>query len=227
MKRPVKCLLLIAAALGLLACGGSPPPPAEPAAPSEPEPPASASVEAPPADPPEESAEPATNPDAPREVQYVMKPTGLVVQVGGASFTPKVKAVRVGAGWGVRVEVAASVEADAMSLLAPKDTPLAFAASIERPGGDANRYADERKGEDEVFLSPGQDANLVREFPGKTGEKPFTNGTKLKLEVGLWGLGPDAKSRRPVRKLFVVAMEVGKKTPQPVVSAPAEYSAAE
>jgi hypothetical protein len=127
--------------------------------------------------------------------------------------------VRAGAGWGVRIEVEASVEDTALSLLAPKKEPLAFAAQMIR-GGDTTRFADTRSSDEERFLSPGESHKLVRDFPGKTGEKPLGKGERLLLEVGLWGLGADDKSRRPVRKLFIVAMEVGTKTPQPVISPP-------
>ena len=148
-----------------------------------------------------------------------MTPKGLVVEVIGARFVPKVKPIRVGGGWGVRVEVVGSVEDTAVSVLAPKGGELAFAGAIIR-AGDTNTFSDTRKGDDERFVSPGQNVTLKRDFPGKSGDKPLKRGDRLQLQVGLWGLGPDAKSRRPVRKLFSVAMEVGKKTPQPVISPP-------
>ncbi len=203
-------------------CGGGSPPPAT-TTPTEPEPPPTASepTAAAPAVPEEPLAEPepAEPAEKPRQVRYRMTPKGLVVEVIGARFTPKVKPIRVGGGWGLRVEVAGSVEDTALSVLAPKGGELAFAGTIIR-AGDTNSFSDTRKGEEERFLSPGQSVTLKRDFPGKSGDKPLKKGDRLQLQVGLWGLGPDAKSRRPVRKLFSVAMEVGKKTPQPVISPP-------
>lgn len=214
----------VAMVVGLLlatGCGNAAPPPAEPtaAAPTKaPSPEPESTPE--PSDPPSEASAPAATPDlAPRDVRYVMTPAGLVIEISGARFTPKAKAVRVGGGWGVRLEVEASVEDTALSLLAPDGEPLAIAAQMIR-AGDTTRFSDTRRGDKERFLSPGQSHKLVREFPGKTGEKPLKKGERLVLQVGLWGLGPDEKSRRPVKKLFVVAMEVGSKTPQPVISPP-------
>ncbi len=205
-------------------CGGAVPPKSE-APPSEAEPQASATSqpenekapEEAAAEPEPESAKP--DPNAPREVKYVVTPQGLRIEVAGATFKPTAKPVRVGSGWGVKVTVEASVDGTVLSLLDSDNGPLAFAAKVTGPGA-ARGSGEARVGSEEVFLTPGEPKTFSRQWPGKGKEKPLMAGETLELQVGLWGLGEQSETRRPVKKFFVVKMVAGKKKPQPVVSPP-------
>lgn len=171
---------------------------------------------------PPKASEPVVDPPAPkteREIAYISGPQGLRVEVEGATFVPRAKPVRVGDGWAVRVEVEVTVEGTVLSLLEPAGGPLAFAGALQR-GEHATRFTDQRVGDGERFLTPADPVVLRRDFPDGPGEKPLGRGDRLRLEVGLWGLGADADSRRPVKRLFQIDMVVGAKTPQPVVGPP-------
>lgn len=206
--------------LALAACGSPPPATHTP----EPTPAPAPSAEPPPA----ASAEPAAAPPAaevpdtkPREVNYVMASGKLEVVVEGVRFKPNAKAVRVGGGWGIAIDVEGEAEDDAMhSLLKPKSGPLAIAAKITRKGGKVESQTDTREGDDEDFVTPGTIAKLERKWPTGTKDKALAAGDKVELQVGLWGIGADAKSRRPLKKFFIVTMVVGKGEPRPLVAPP-------
>lgn len=221
MKIP--CLL---GCVALAACSTQPaPPPAKPEParpePAKPEPSASAApVSAPSAAPSAEA--PAVPPDtAPREVKYVVTGGKLEVVVEGVRFKPSAKAIKIGAGWGVALDVDGEAEDDAMhSLAKPKAGALALAAKITRKGGKVEAQTDTREGDDEDFVTPGTLARLERRWPTKASDRPLGAGDKLELQVGLWGIGADAKSRRPLKKFFIVTMVVGKGEPRPLVAPP-------
>jgi hypothetical protein len=191
----------------------------EPSAETQSEPP---SEEATPADKGEAEGEAADKPEkAERTVKYIMgSGGGLEVEVEEVRFTPKATAIKSGNGWGVRIVVDVKVLDDnAHSLLDPKNGPLAFAGNVER-GDQTTRIVDKREGQGEKLVASGDKLRLEREWPGKTGEKSLTAGHSLALEVGLWGLGPDADQRRPVRALFQVKLKAGAGKPQAVISPP-------
>jgi hypothetical protein len=156
-----------------------------------------------------------------RTIKYIMASGGgLEVEVEDVRFTPRATPIKVGNGWGVRIVVDVKVLDDnAHSLLDPKNGPLAFAGNVER-GGKVTRIVDKREGEGEKLIAAGDKVALERVWPGKTGEKPLSAGQSLALEVGLWGLGPDADQRRAVRAFFQVKLKVGAGKPQPVISPP-------
>ncbi len=231
-----------AALVFLAACGGgagnsppvaSPSTSAAPAAPSalpassaSPAPAASGSAK--PVDETSDAAHAApTNPDAaaahetkPREKLYRMTPHGLVVEMTGVEFRTRAKAVRRGAGWGVKVSVEAkSKDGQSHVLLAPAHGPLAFSVKVDR-GGKVEEVGDTRKGDKLETVDQGKPLKLSRTWPD-TGTRPVTRGQSLDLQVGLWGLGADADSQRPVRQFVEVKMVVGKGKPQAVVSPPA------
>lgn len=177
---------------------------------------------------PENESEAAPEPEAdeepdrnPRDVRYIVGDAGLRIEVAGARFQPKVEAVKVGGGWGVKVTVkGTSHNGEKHSILAPEDRQLAFAGTVKR-AGKAEEFNDERAGEDEVVIDQGQPVTLVRQWPGNIDVKPVANGQTLELEVGLWGLGKSAKTRKPLRKFFVVKMPVaGGRKPKPVLAPP-------
>jgi hypothetical protein len=226
MRRSLLAWLVLVLGLGLglvvSACGGTPPQAARSPDPAT-EPPKPEGDAAEPDSEPSTGAasEPSTGDTAPRTVKYIMTTAGLEVEVEGVRFMPKVAAIKSGNGWGVRVTVSAKVvDEEAHSLLDPKNGPLAFAGSIDR-GVEVLRIGDKRDGDGEKLIGPGEKIELVRDWPGKSGEKPLAAGQTLTLEVGLWGLGPDADQRRAVRDFFQVKMRAADKgKPIPVITPP-------
>lgn len=216
--------------LGCGACTGAAPKSASPpTSPSAPEgPPAKQSSTPPPSEAPSETqpvpappAEaPATAQPVEREVKYVVTGGKLEIRVDGVRFRPTAKAIRVAGGWGVRLTVEGEAEDDKLhSLLSPKNGALAFGGKAQRKG-EAESISDKRDGEEEVIIAPGTPLKLVREWPGKGGTKPLLKGDKLELHVGLWGLGPDAESRRPLNRLLILTMSAMGGEPRPMIAPP-------
>jgi hypothetical protein len=50
--------------------------------------------------------------------------------------------------------------------------------------------------------------------------KPLAMGDELEIMVGIWGLGTDAASRRPLKKFCKVTLKVDKPKPRAIISAP-------
>lgn len=233
-KRP---LLSVAFCLTLFGCGGAgaepakEPAPAEPSAsepPSEPQPEPSTDAKGDKDSGGDKAEEPAgTAPDqTPREVTYTQSAEGLKVDVSGVRFLATATPVRVGDGWGVKVKVSASVtDKSSHKLLSPKNGPLAFAGKVDR-AGKVEQLGDERAGDDEKALTE-KGIEFTREWPGKTGAKPLTAGQTLELQVGLWGVGADSLSLRPLRQFCLVKMVAGKQKPQAVVSPPSSAASEE
>ena len=154
-----------------------------------------------------------------RDIKYIVTPEGLEVEVAGVRFTTAVKPIQVAGGWGVRLTATGkSKDGKAHSLLNPKRGPMMLAGNVKR-GGKAERFGDKREGDDQKTIEASAPLDISREWPAK-GEKALHDGDEIELEVGLWGLGDDAASARPVRDFFRVKMVVGKKKPQPVISPP-------
>lgn len=215
---------VLLAVLATSACASAPATSAAPAEAPRPAPAATAAPAEPAEAPPPSSEAAAAPPEAAaaeveaRDVKYVVRDGALLVHVAGAVFEPKAKPIRHGAGWGVRLTVTAKAEEAPVSLFEPKQGALMIAARISGDGGKRS-HGDTRDGGTERFITPGEPTKLERDWPGAKGQ-PALPGDTVELQVGLWGVGPDAESRRPLKKLCVVKMVVGKKTPQPVVSAP-------
>jgi hypothetical protein len=204
----------------LVACAGSPPP-SETAPPTkEPE----TKPDEPVAEPKEEkdaSSEEAPPDEKPREVRYIMVGGKLEVETNGVRFRPSVKAVKTGGGWGVKLTVESEVvDGEQHVLLAPESGIFAFAREITRKGKEPERFWDERKGDAEAVVKPDEKGKFEREWPGTTGDKALAKGDKVKIEVGLWGLGDDKKSRRPVKKFLIVSLNADKANPSAVVLPP-------
>jgi len=224
-----------------LACGAAQPAPAEPAPSAEPSP-----SPAPPATPPVgveaekpvasetraegdgEATSPAAepkkeepDPNATREVTYVVVPEGLKISVAGVRFTVSASAVQVASGWGVKLNVVASaLDGKAHSLSSPKSGPLAFAGAVARKGKSApDSFGDERTGEGEQEISADAPAKFSRTWPAP-GVRVLGVGDSLDLQVALWGLGSDKDSRRPVKKFCHVRMNVDKGKPRAIVEPP-------
>lgn len=224
-------MLGVGIAASLVACGGeaTPEPKAaeaatEPAAPAPAAEPAPATEPAPAAEPEPTAAAkpPASDPNAPRQVKYVVTPEGLKIEVSGVRFLAAAEAKQIGQGWGAKVTVKAEVlDSKEHVLLSPKAGPIAFAAAVFKKGSsEAERIGDEREGEGELKISPGSPTSFSREFP-KKGGRVLAIGETLDLEVALWGLGETAADRRPVKQFFHVKMKVDKGKPKAIVEPPA------
>jgi len=219
-----------------LACGAAQPtPPAEPpaaevAAPA-PEsakpaasadadkPPSDASAEAPPAPAAPQKEE--ADPNATREVTYVVVPEGLKISVAGVRFAVSASAVQVASGWGVKLSVVATaLDGKVHSLSNPKSGPLAFAGSVSRKGkSEPDAFGDERSADGEQEVSADAPAKFNRTWPAN-GVRVLGAGDSLDLQVALWGLGSDKDSRRPVKKFCHVRMNVDKGKPRAIVEPP-------
>ncbi len=204
------------------------PAPAE-AGSSEPEGSPSESMEAAEPAPADAKAEPDSGPPEVRNVTYRVTDQGLLVEVAGVRFKPMAKAVKNSKG-GYEVELtvmAESMDDDSHVLLSPENGPLAFAATIyNKNGSEQAHHGDTREGGEQEFIIPGAAIKLQRSWPSGSVKGPLWWGQKLKLYVGLWGLGAGADSERkdagrtrPVRKLFVVEMTAGAK-PKAIITPP-------
>lgn len=173
-----------------------------------------------PTEPPAVDSSEANKPDKPeRQILYRLTGKGLVVEIDGMRFEPVAKPVRYRGGWAVEISVSATATDERThSLLTPENGPLTFYAEVQK-GGNIETFGDQRDGEDDTFVTPGDTTELSRQFPSK-GSPPMWGGQSLTLQVGLWGLGAEDSERRPVKKLFLVKMVTGNKTPQPIIAAP-------
>lgn len=244
----VKSWLLVTSLCVLSACGGSekkpelPPPSEIPPA----EPPASDAKkdEAPapdadkgtganekassapsdaPADKPAEADKPAADSgeeSTARNVKYVVNPEGMRVELEGVVFAPKAEVVKVGAGYGLKLKVdVRAKDGKEHSLLAPKNAEIAFAGSIKRKDGEPEKFGDKREGDREIALKGEKPVHLTRSWP-VAGQKPIANGDELELMVGIWGVGENAASRRPLKKFCKVTLKFEKDKPRVVVTTP-------
>jgi hypothetical protein len=224
-------------ATSLPGCGGGATP--EPQTPDAPSPAASAEAPAPPAssasaeaaapsaapapaveDKP--AAAPAKDPNAQREIKYLVTPEGLKVEVAGVRFFVSAEAKQIGQGWGARISAKAeSLDGKEHVLLSPKSGPIAFAAAVFKKGStEAERIPDSREGEGELKIGPGSPTSFSRDFPNKGG-RVLAMGETLDMEVALWGLGDTAEDRRPVKQFVHVKMKVEKGKPKAIVEPPA------
>jgi len=224
------CALLVSSVLAAGCGGAQPTPPAEPVAeapapatpePAEPEQPAPSEPTAHEESVPvaAEKAEPDSN--ATRDVTYVVIPEGLKISVTGVRFTVSASAVQVASGWGVKLNVVASVlDGKPHSLSSPKSGPLAFAGSVLRKGrSEPEPFGDERAGDGELTLAGEEPSKFNRTWPAK-GVRVLGAGDSLDLQVALWGLGSDKDSRRPVKKFCHVRMQVGNGKPRAILEPP-------
>ncbi|HYQ15030.1 MAG TPA: hypothetical protein VEQ58_04720 [Polyangiaceae bacterium] len=223
-------------AWSLSACGGASPAPATaeaaPPAPAAEPPAAPAVAEAapssePPAEPAPAEAKPAEppkakDPDAPRQVKYVVTPEGLKIELAGVRFLATAEAKQIAQGWGAKITVKAeSTDGAAHVLLSPKNGPIAFAAAVFKKGSsEAERIPDAREGEGELTIGAGAPVTFTREFPNKGG-RVLAIGETLDMEVALWGLGSSGDDRRPVKQFVHVKMKVDKGKPKALIEPPA------
>jgi hypothetical protein len=164
---------------------------------------------------------PAKDPNAPREVKYVVAPEGLKVEVAGVRFWVSAEAKQIAKGWGAKISVKAeSLDGKEHVLLSPKNGPIAFAAAVFKKGStEAERIPDTREGDGELTIAAGSPTSFSREFPNKGG-RILAIGETLDMQVALWGLGETKEDRRPVKQLVHVKMKVGGGKPRAIVEPP-------
>jgi hypothetical protein len=149
-------------------------------------------------------------------ISYRTTPSGLVIELDGLRLEPKVEPIKTAKGWTVKLTVHVHATDDHMHrFLSPEGGPLMVAAEIDRGGGKKDHVVDQRKGDTEAFVTAGDSPPFTRELA-----TAITAGQSLTLHVGLWGLARDADDRKPIKKLFVVKMVAGKRTPQPTILPP-------
>jgi hypothetical protein len=231
--REARLVAFLLAQVVLVACASNPPAP-----PSEPPPsPAPASPGAEPVEPAEPSAsepgtpepgpaEPEAAPEAElasRDVRYFLSSDGLRVEVTGVAFSVAAAPVKLGRRWGVSVqaEVVAKDKKE-HSLLAPEGAELAFAGRVQRKsGGEPESFSDERPGDRALPVIATKAVTLRRSWPEKGGAAALEPGDELELAVGVWGIGDDAASRRPLRGLCKVTLKFNQsKKPRALVALP-------
>ncbi|HYQ00499.1 MAG TPA: hypothetical protein VER96_17600 [Polyangiaceae bacterium] len=236
----IACFALSFSSVLAIACGGAqsappaPPPTAETTVPA-PEPaktaPSAEAAKPEPSDAPAAADAPAApeaaakkdepDPNATREVTYVVVPEGLKISVAGVRFAVSASAVQVASGWGVKLSVVATaLDGKVHSLSNPKSGPMAFAGSVARKGkSEPDPFGDERSGDGEQEVPGDTPAKFSRTWPAN-GVRVLGAGDALDLQVALWGLGSDKDSRRPVKKFCHVRMKVDKGKPRAIVEPP-------
>ena len=220
----IRQVLIGLGVLSVLGCGAQQTEPVDPAAPTEDDSAqnlqieSGGDVELVGSSAEQEAAKPQPAPAA-LAVRYHVAPEGLRVVVSGVVFEPRATPVRIGAGWGVKIDVHAQAEDDGPHVLfSPDQGPMAFYAVVER-GGSVEKLGDERQGRGEQSVTA-DGVDFSRTWPGDMPMKPLRAGQKLELQVGLWGVGTSAVAHRPLRGFFTLKMVAGTAQPQPIISPP-------
>lgn len=148
------------------------------------------------------------------------------MEADGVRFKPTATPVRLAnGGYSIQLEVAVEVTDDRThTLLSPPHGPLALAAQIrDKNDQQVAHHSDTREPgsakDDLTVLEPGGTSVLKRTWPSGTVKGPLWWGQKVRLMVGLWGLGADDETPRPLNKLFLVDMVAGAK-PSAIISPP-------
>ncbi len=162
----------------------------------------------------------ATNSKAGREIVYRVTPKGLVIELDGFHLRPEAKPFKDKNGaYGIDLVVTAeSFDERQYWVKKPGEGPLSIAGKVEAKDGKSTRFADERKGDGEELVRPGNPRRFRQRWPGR-GQPKLWWGQSVTLEIGLWGVRVEADRERPVRRLFVVKM-AGGNHPQAVITPP-------
>jgi hypothetical protein len=149
-----------------------------------------------------------------REVVYRVTPKGLVIEIDGFHLRPEAKPFKNASGaYGVELVLnAESFDGRQYWVNQPKEGPLSIAGKVEAKGGKVSRFGDQREGGGEQAVLSGEPRRFQQRWPG-SGQPKLWSGQTLTLEVGLWGVRADSQRERPVRRLFVVKMVAGSKSP--------------
>jgi hypothetical protein len=159
--------------------------------------------------------------EAARNVKYAVSPDGMRIEVDGVTFVPKAEAVKSGAGYSIKLRVEARAkDGNAHSLLAPTGAEVAIAGLIKRSGqSEPEMLSDQRDGDREIVLKD-KPVTLTRVWPAAAGPKPLVAGDEAELLVGIWGVGADKASRRPLKKLCKLTLKFDKGKPRVAVGPP-------
>jgi hypothetical protein len=170
---------------------------------------------APAAAPPREvTAAEATRDPGGRDIVYRVTPKGLVIEIDGIHLRPEAKPFKEKSGaYGIELVVnAESFDGRQYWVNKPGGGPLSIAGKIEGKAGKGERFADQRVGDGEDVVAEGSPRRFKQRWPGR-GQPKLWQGQTVTLEVGLWGVRADSQRERPVRRLFVVKMVAGSKSP--------------
>jgi hypothetical protein len=162
----------------------------------------------------EAQATPATTEPVGREVVYRVTAKGLVIEIDGIHLRPEAKPFKYESGaYGIDLVLnAESFDGRQYWVNQPKEGPLSIAGKVEIKGGKSSRFVDEREGGAEQAVMNGEPRRFKQRWPGR-GQPKLWSGQTVTLEVGLWGIRADSERERPVRRLFVVKMVAGNKSP--------------
>jgi hypothetical protein len=157
-----------------------------------------------------------------RNVKYIVNPEGMRVEIEGVSLVPKVETVQKGGGWGVKLKVEVRAkDGKTHSILAPEGKEIAFAGKLQRKDqSEPELFSDRREGDRELVLDPKKPLTLSRTWPGPSEPKPLAMGDEVEIMVGIWGLGEDAGSRRPLKKFCKITLKLDKPKPRALVKPP-------
>jgi hypothetical protein len=166
------------------------------------------------ASPPQGTAAEATRDSGGRDVVYRVTPKGLVIEIDGIHLRPEAKPFKEKSGaYGIELVVnAESFDGRQYWVNKPGEGPLSIAGKVEGKAGKGERFADQRVGNGEDVVTEGNPRRFKQRWPGR-GQPKLWQGQTVTLEVGLWGVRAESERERPVRRLFVVKMVAGSKSP--------------
>lgn len=167
------------------------------------------------AEPPPAAAAPgATHDPRAREIVYRVTPKGLVIEIDGIHLRPEAKPFKdKGGAYGIELVVnAESFDGRQYWVNKPGEGPLSIAGKVEAKAGKVERFVDQRTGNGEEVVMDGNPRRFAQRWPGR-GQPKLWPGQSVTLEVGLWGVRAESERERPVRRLFVVKMVAGAKSP--------------
>jgi hypothetical protein len=163
---------------------------------------------------PDVAAPGATRDPGGREIVYRVTPKGLVIEIDGIHLRPEAKPFKEKSGaYGIELVVnAESFDGRQYWVNKPGEGPLSIAGKVEGKAGKGERFADQRSGSGEDVVMEGTPRRFAQRWPGR-GQPKLWQGQTVTLEVGLWGIRAESERERPVRRLFVVKMVAGSKSP--------------
>jgi hypothetical protein len=149
-----------------------------------------------------------------RDIVYRVTPKGLVIEIDGIHLRPEAKPFKEKSGaYGIELVVnAESFDGRQYWVNKPGEGPLSIAGKVEGKAGKGERFADQRVGNGEDVVTEGNPRRFKQRWPGR-GQPKLWQGQTVTLEVGLWGVRAESERERPVRRLFVVKMVAGSKSP--------------
>jgi hypothetical protein len=137
-----------------------------------------------------------------------------VIEIDGIHLRPEAKPFKEKSGaYGIELVVnVESFDGRQYWVNKPSEGPLSIAGKVEGKAGKGERFADQRVGGGEDVVTEGNPRRFKQRWPGR-GQPRLWQGQTVTLEVGLWGVRAESERERPVRRLFVVKMVAGSKSP--------------